>query len=264
MAEETQGIKNKGLLLAAIAVGVVVVIIYNVHIERARRLAEGDRVEVLRYTRDIRAGEVLKPRDLKIDEVDADTAKSIDGWARRRQMDSMLTMTLRQDVRANQPALMGHVVGGLNDRPAELVTPGMVGKTLELDSTTSPGTICRIGDRVNITAIFEVDPGRPQAYRVVSDVKVLSIGGMGPTDPSVQDSRRARSNSRTYRSIMIEVSPDVSLLLDNLQTRLIGDWGVEIRNPADPDRTRPGEISALLRDFAQEANVRRAGTSMAP
>ena len=63
---------------------------------------------------------------------------------------------------------------------------------------------------------------------------------------------------------MIEVSEEVSLMLDNLKTRLIGEWGVEIRNPADPERNRPGEISPLLRDFARQASVVRVGAPAGP
>ena len=264
MAEETQGVKNIGLLVAAIAVGVAVVIIYNVHIERVRSQAEGGRVQVLRYARDMRAGDEILMRDLKVFEVDAASVEAINGWARRRDTDFLVTSTLRQDVRDGEPVLMGHVTGGSGERPANSVGLDKVGTTLELDSTTSPGTICRVGDRVNITGIFEVQAGRPQAYRVLADVKVLALGGRGPDDPTAPGARRSQGNSRTYRSIMIEVSDDVSLMLENLKTRLIGAWGVEIRNPADPERNRPGELSPLLRDIAKAAAVVRAPGAAGP
>ena len=252
MAEETEGVRNKGLLLAAIAVGVAVVIIYNVHIERARQIAQGGRVDVMQYNRDMRAGDEIRPRDLKTVTVDADSAKAVIGWVRKTDESFLLGQVLRQDVRQGESTLMTHVTGDSGERASSLISEGKIGTTLELDSTTSPGTICRVGDRVNITAIFEVQAGRPQAYRVIADVKVLAIGGRGPTGPS---DRRAHGDSRSYRSIMIEVSDEVSLMLENLKTRLIGAWGVEIRNPTDPEGSRAGDISPLLRDFAQQAAV---------
>jgi hypothetical protein len=53
-------------------------------------------------------------------------------------------------------------------------------------------------------------------------------------------------------------------MLENLKTHLIGNWGVEIRNPSDAERDQAGQISRLLREIAGEASVVRVATPAGP
>ena len=64
MAEETQGVQNKGLLLIALILGLVVAVVYNLHIAQVKRAQRGTMVHLLRYRRAMEAGDVVKADDV--------------------------------------------------------------------------------------------------------------------------------------------------------------------------------------------------------
>ena len=184
MAEEQQGVRNMGLLVAALALGVVVVIVFNVFIERARRIARGEMVEVLYYKADMQLGDEIEANDMSTREIERATFDNIGGLALKEDDASFLNQLVTQPIRRGQFVSWAHIGGGTGSHPADNVTKGLRGHGVMIDSTTSPGTLLRVGDRVDLIGIFEVEPGNPKAYTVLRNVKVLTIGGQGPTDPS--------------------------------------------------------------------------------
>ncbi len=51
MPEEAPQVRNKGLLLIAIILAIVVVVIYNVHVQNVRSSLQGQQIKLLQYTR---------------------------------------------------------------------------------------------------------------------------------------------------------------------------------------------------------------------
>ena len=67
MAEEQNaGGQNLWLLLVSLGLGLVVVVIYNVHIYSVRNAARGQSIELISLARDVDAGEKLRAEDLEI------------------------------------------------------------------------------------------------------------------------------------------------------------------------------------------------------
>ena len=260
MAEEQQGVRNKGLLLAALALGVVVVIVFNVFIQRARSIARGAMVEVLYFNSDMQIGDEIEDNDMSTREIEQDTFNAIGGLARAKDKGSFSHQLVSQPIRRGQFVSWAHIGGSSAASPASNVTPGLRGHTVLIDSSTSPGTMLRAGDRIDLIGIFEVEPGRPRAYTVLRNVKVLAIGGQAPTDPSRFSSQRAPRESRAYRSIALDVSPDVALGLTNLGTKVLGSYTVDVRNPSDL-AGGGGTIRPPLDEFAEQASVARSTTA---
>ncbi|MHC4563710.1 MAG: CpaB family protein [Planctomycetota bacterium] len=234
MAEESQGVQNRGLLLVvAVVLAIVVVIIYNLQLVRERKAAEGDMVSVLRYRRDLQAGEQITARDLEIASIETRYKKWLEDVVLSDEQDYAETRTVERNVRMGEFVLQSHLGGAEGERPAHGITKGMVTRTVEIDSVTSPGTILAVHDRINLIGVFEVS-NRRRTYRIIADVRVLAVGGRGPTgtDLSGGETRTPRA-SRAYRSVTIEVSPDVSLLLNDVLTHIQGPIIAEVRNPGD-------------------------------
>ncbi len=116
---------------------------------------------------------------------------------------------------------------------------------LEIDSSESLGDILRVGDRVNILAKLSIPGKGIGTYRIIEGVKVLAVGGQGLYDE--QSTKRARQFAaeglRSYRSVTIEIDPDVSLQLSNILSYCVGNIQLELRNPSQPLPAWAGKIN---------------------
>jgi len=87
----------------------------------------------------------------------------------------------------------------------------------------------------------------------------MGLSSLGDSDG---DSRR--KPSRSYRSVGIEVTPDVSTQLLNLRTHMIGEFIVELRNPRDNQLTDTDEAGQINPDLAELAKTAAGGAGGRP
>jgi hypothetical protein len=260
MAEESQaGDNSKWQLFVAIGLAILVVILFNVNQARMRRLAEGDMVELLQYTRNMRVGDRITEKDITVQPIPARGAEGLKRVLRNQQEDynSVVRQYLSKDVRKGDFVEWSHVSGSGEDRPSHNIEETELEIGVPIESLTSPGRDMSIGDRINLVGRFPLN-GKIEAVRVIENVRVLSIGGQGMSSlgtGSGVSTGSSRSKS-AYRSIGLEISPEISLQLQNLRTYLVGDYVVELRNPRDQtlaDTDVAGTINEKLKELTRGA-----------
>ena len=267
MAEESQASDStKWQLFVAIGLAILVIILFNVNQASMRRRAEGDTIELLRYNRDMRVGDRISAQDITVQTIPARGAEGLKSVLRNRKEDRdfIVNQYLSKDVGKGDYIEWSDISGSGEDRASGNIEIPNVERGVPIDSATSPGRDLSIGDRVNLIGRFNLN-GRIEAVRVIENVRVVSIGGQGmDTLGSAGGVRSSGSRSRSsYRSIGIQVSPIVSLQVENLLNHLIGEFVIELRNPRDQtlaDTDTSATINEKLKDLTQGAATSHRGT----
>jgi len=230
MAEQAPGVKNKKLLLVSLVLGVLVVLIYNVHINRVRKAGEGNRVMLLKAPPGgLKAGRSVSLKELDKVWVSEDIAKALGSviWIRKPEdFDSYKDWKLSQSVEENQ--LLRHDHYGIVETvsPTQRIAEGMEVCPLTIDPPLSKDEMEYIHPGARVSVIGEFGDGRStKHYRIIEGVRV---------------------RTRTNRVIWVEVAPDVALMLADLTA------GRTVRvHPIRPDADieNPGRINEEVKKF---------------
>jgi len=224
MAEQAPEIRNKKLLLISVALAVLVVVIYNVHIGQVRRAAQGDTVFLVQFRHDLPAGTKLSGQNTRLKEVpdwlleglgDVVAVNGDNEFNDKYRKDPLV-----MDVRTNQYLRHAHIVPEEADSPAKRIRLGMVAHPLLIDPAYAPGELLRPGDYVNVVGEFEFGRLGRKFYPIIKSVRVLTVGGRSATDPMGTGSFERDTGVRSFRGIQVEVSPEVSLKLHDLTARM--------------------------------------------
>jgi len=254
MAEPVQGIQNKWLLIIAVVLALVVVFLYNAHIRAIRSELEGKTVEVVVMAKDLPAGEKITARHIARAVIPRDSAEAygkIWPWKYRDVLTEHGGKVIHRALHKGEYLLYDYVDDAGGARASQKLGDGMVGITIEFSRDQSLGDMLAPGDTVNLKGVFPTPGGTYRTYRMLSDVRVMNVGGVGAADETggAGSLRRARN----YQRITIEVTPDVSLKLSNLLTHLVGDVQVELNQAGLSGSTQPGQISPELEYLAAQA-----------
>ena len=228
MAEETPKVKNKGLLIVALVLAAVVAVVYNIHIIHVRKAARGKTVKVLAFRRNMEPNEVIKSIDLEPKELAARWIEGLGDVVCGEDADPSnfrKVYDLKEGVTRGLFLRWSHIGAGKTSRPSQAIDKGMIAFPLEIDSRLAPGTICSVGDRVMVIGTLSVKGDALKAYSVIEGVRVLAIGGVAgrPLDSSDGRKRLMRQTAqRSYRSILIEVTPETGLQLTNVLSHVVG------------------------------------------
>ncbi len=245
--QQTSG-QNLWLLLVSLGLGLVVVVIYNVHIYNVRTENRGKTVELLRVTRDIDADERLKEEDLEKRALPQQYLGTLGNVVPGENLKLAIGERVNRRLEKNNWLLWDYITDSGAPKPSDQIGPGNVAITVPLDSKMVPGDILRTNDQVNILAMFG-DKGALKTYRILRGVRVLAIGGMTDLGKSDRAKRPVRG-PKTYRSITIELPEKVSLQLANVLTHVNGGCWVEVRRTGDGNRADFGIIAKELKELA--------------
>jgi Flp pilus assembly protein CpaB len=250
MAEEERGgVQNIWLLFIALGLGLIVVVIYNVHIYRVRREGRGKTIRLLRVSRDMDSGDKVARDDIVVIPVDKRFENSLGNVIGADSLEFAVGSTVNQAIEKDQWLLWGHITRVGEDNPNP-ISRGMVGVTVPIDPQRVPGTLLRPRDRVNILAVLGPGKGPLKTYRIIDWVRVLAVGGRGPEQARATSSGTRRPvGMRIYRSITVEVTPDVSLQLANVLTHISGSCWVELISSKDAKPRNAGRINPDLKDL---------------
>jgi Flp pilus assembly protein CpaB len=210
MAEPVQGIQNKWLLIIAGVLALVVVLLYNAHIQAIKSEQQGQTVAVVQMAKDLPAGERITALHIKKAVIPKDGAEAygkIWRWADRDVLTVDGGQPLRRNLHKGEYLLYDYVEDAGGVRASRKLGDGMVGITIEFDRDQSLGDMLSPGDTVNLKAVFATPGGVYKTYRMLSDVRVMNVGGVGASDETGGSSRARRS--RNYKRMTIEVTPDV-------------------------------------------------------
>lgn len=255
MAEEKpQGIQNKWLLLIAVVLGVIVAVIYNVHIAAIRAEQKGRTIEVIELVRDLDPGDRIEADDItqaEIPRAHAEAFGKVVRWEDRPTVLARGGKAVNQSLMKGEFLLWSAISGSGGSRASAKLGDGMVARALEFDDEESLGDLLSPNDTVNLLGVFSLRGGQPQTYRIISGVRVLNVGGVGASDDA------SRGKRRNYRKITIELTPDVSLQLNNLMTHILGPIRLELNKSSARLPRDAGTISPQLRPLAQQAQPSR-------
>jgi len=249
--EERSGVQNVWLLVIALALGVIVVVIYNVHIYRVRQEGRGQTIRLLRVTRDMQPGDLIAGEDLVVKLVPKQYEASLGNVVDAENLDFAIGNTVNQGIEKDQWLLWGHITSVDKSRPANVITKGNVAVTVPLESRMSLGDILRQNDRVNIVGLLPVGEAL-KTFRIMEGVRVLAIGGQGiKPNKSIERGPKERKGMRSYRNITIEVSPTVSIEMANVLTHVSGGCWVELVSSNEEKKSSYGRINPQLKKFGE-------------
>ncbi|NBB96163.1 MAG: hypothetical protein GVY16_10555 [Planctomycetes bacterium] len=260
MAEEASSIQNKWLLIIAIALGIIVVVIYNAHVKAIQQAQESNMVSVVGLNRDLRVGDRVTADAIEKVEHSQDALAAVGDvvlWENRASVLRDAGYSIKRSVSENDLLLWSDVEGGANDRKRPEKAPeGTLKITLNIESRRSPGDVLRVGDHINLVGMFTVAGSSLKNYFAMKGVPVVGVGGAGPQDDD--DARGGRRAMRSYRRINLAVTPEISLKLKNLETHLVGNWSVDVL-PANASLPADhGTINPALQTLANEARAPEA------
>ena len=259
MAEEQNaGGQNLWLLLVSLGLGLVVVVIYNVHIASVRNAARGQSIELIALARDVEPGEKLKAEDLEIRTVPKQYQESLGTVATSEDLQSVIGQTVNRSLEKGHWLQWEYTISGGGVAPSSTIKSGSVAIAIQLDSKLSPGDILRPNDRVNILGMIG-----GKACRILKGVTVLAVGGGGRDPSRVEKTNVSTRAPKTYNSITVELPEDVSLQWANLLTHVNGGCWVELRPANDPPSSDFNRINPELKKLA-EAAARPAKGEWAP
>jgi len=259
MAEKKTPVENKKLLLVALALGLLVVLIYNVHIDRVRKAGEGKQVYLLKARYDLKKGSKITAKNVERYAVSEKLVEGLTGLIvldSEKALDQYANDRLNQDVQINSYLTHQSIQKGEEKSPSGRIKAGMVGCPLAIDPNLSPGEILRPGDYVNISGEFQFSGERRRYYGIIEGVRVLAVGGQsveaeGPTvaNPGVT------KGVRSYRTILVEVSPEVALKLADLTRGMTVIVHVLSSDPSAGLPPNAGKIDSELEKLARTAKL---------
>jgi Flp pilus assembly protein CpaB len=257
MAEQTQGIGSKWLLLTAVILGALVVFIYNAHIRAIRKELAGDKISLVKVTRDFKRGEKITARYVEREQIPRSSAKAFGNVLRWKDLDILREnggRVVNQPINKGQLLLWDQLLDFRRNRPSSTLREGMIAIPIEFSADQSLGDILSVGDTVNLKGMFAIGSTPARMYRIISALRVLNVGGRGATEQPA----RGSGGMRNYRKITVEVDEDVSLQLSNVFSHMIGKVQLELRRRGAKPPAEAGEINPALASLASQARVQRA------
>lgn len=254
MAEEQNtGGQNLWLLLVSLGLGLVVVVIYNVHIYNVRKSARGETITCVAVTGDLDEGHVLSSDDLETRMIPAQYKDSLATVVRGSDLEFALNQSLNQPVEKGRWLLWEHITGGVTVSAWGKPRAGHVATAIAIDSRLSPGDILVVNDRVNILGQIN-----GKVYRIIKGVRVLAVGGRGEDRPQATRAGGGRAPT-SYRSVTVELPDAISVPWNNVHMHVNGDCWVEIIPPGTPKQDDFLKIAPELSKLASGSGSAPAG-----
>lgn len=244
---------NKKLLVAALITGAVAMGLFYIYDSMKERQYTGNRVTVLKWTRDLNAGDEITAADV----AEADVAQN-----EYRTLGQVLTRTDRNYVspgnRVNRRVSRDEYIryaqlvsGGL-ESPSTNIQKGKLAISIPVDPYYTPGSLLQVGDRADLIGLVSIANRPAKAYMLIQNLRVVGIGGRGesPDEKLAITQNRPGAAATMYRSFTVEVTEPVALKLAELLPRVQGKLWLAVRNPTDTeakyDNVINGDIEKLL------------------
>jgi Flp pilus assembly protein CpaB len=248
MAEQV--VWNKKLLVVSLLLGIVAAGLFYAYDTIQQRRARGEIVQVLRWESDLKAGTVVSSEDVQAIDLPAGRS-SLEGVARPDELPLIEGQPLIRSVKANSMVYLSDVDDRRQTRPSHAISEGMRGFPLRVDPNYTPGQMVQVNDRVDVLGVVPVQ-GRPRPYLLVENLRVTGVGGRSPKPDEDFAADPGDPGARIYRSVVVEVSPEVATQLANLLLRVQGKVWLLVRHPTDMESQFSGRINPELRSLLGE------------
>ena len=251
MAEQV--VWNKKLLIVSLLMGVVAVALFYMYASVQKKRIRGEMIEVLKWRRDMKAGERIVEDDVEVMALSTKAA-NFEGFATADHLETIvIDGTLSESVTKGRFVLISAIIDPTVRRPSDAIGEGKVAFPLYVDPNYTPGEMLRQGDRVNLLGVVRVG-GRSQTHTLIGNLRVLEVGGRSTNpDRRYEENRGRPKGQRSIRKISVEVSSGVALELNDLLMRVQGQIRVVVRNRADrPDKKLDGKINPDLAEVLRQ------------
>ncbi|MBT3278918.1 MAG: hypothetical protein HN909_07945 [Phycisphaerales bacterium] len=254
MAEKSKGVQNLWLLAIAIVLGMLAVVIYNVHISAIRNENKQKRIEVIKVTKALKIGANLKDNIMERAIIYTDDEGAADHYVahdRRPALISGKGQTVYLPIQKGEFLMEHHITSRQSGGAASAISPDLPTNTINIDD--SPGQLLEPGGFVNIKGLFQIkETGRYETVRILENIRVVGVGGKRLEASTMAAARNAGRAMTNFRTITVELPPELSLQLDNLKTHCIGNFTVEVLAQPKENAKKPS-VNHKLKSMALSA-----------
>lgn len=226
---------NKKLLLISLLLGVVAVGLFYFYDSIQEKRIRGEIIEVLRWRQNMKAGDRIDSRSVEVLPISAGSA-SLDGVAREGDLATVVVNgTLVKNVEKNHFVFYTEILGHRGGRPSQKIAKRSRAFPLSVDPKYSVGALLSQGDRVDVLGVLSIGGKPPKTYTLIENLKVLGIGGRSKSPDEDFEADWKPTGVRVYRTVSVEVTPQVGEQLADLLARVRGRILLLVRNPEDTD-----------------------------
>ncbi|MFP4354602.1 MAG: SAF domain-containing protein [Phycisphaerae bacterium] len=275
MAESSNPIRNKGLLIAAAIVGVIVAVLYNIQIYQVRKSFQAEKVELIKVNRPLEAGEEILEADLEIVELDASVKDAVGDVMTADQKTFVLLQRIARPIRKGEWLRWSHIQELDRDSPSsQLESEGFTTFPITIDQDLSLGDVVTKGDLVDVYARVFVPADVSQSgkselkiFRVLEGVRVVNVGGYSGEQENPDRPGRSRqvSGLRRWDQINVQVRREHYDRLMVIQDYVRGSWQVGLlrRDRRQPDNAGLVTDKTLLKLQPRLGGMPRSATQPA-
>ncbi len=201
--EKTYGIQNKWLLIISLALGAIVVLIYNVHIQKVREEAKEEKIAVAVIRRAVKKGERITAKHLRQEMVPVKLETIQQNLVRWDNRSNILTgeqggRKAVRDLQEGKHLLWSDV--GLGPKRHRTVASMLKDNEciigVRLDRDQCPGDALEPTDLVSLTAAVSAG-GKTSIETVLEGVQIVNLGLKGA------DTGKATATSYDMMSIIV-------------------------------------------------------------
>jgi hypothetical protein len=231
MAKETPPVvQNSKMLVLSLGLALLVVVLYNVQINKIRTESKGTTERLWQYKIEKKAGDTISAQDDVVAvEVNSDIAKGFKNIKRVEEItDSPIGQKLSHGVAAGDWVMRDDY--GTPSSTESAIPAGQGYIAIPIDPNYSPGKMLHLGALVNVLGEVQVRPGQFKTVRLIDGLVVKSIGGNSVTDFA----RPGEESSKQYRDIGSSLPRDMVAQWYNVLSYVKGGRVIlELRNPRD-------------------------------
>ncbi|MCY2930721.1 MAG: hypothetical protein NTV86_14725 [Planctomycetota bacterium] len=228
--EQTPIAQNWRLLIVAFALGLVVMVVYNLHIAQVRKGSKGEMVTMLKSTQDVEPGKPFPSNAVAAMEVPKDLESAMGDvipYANRSSYIDSLKVAVK--IRKDTLVRITHFEG-YNTDPS-LLDQGMISYTLPVDTNrTAPGVLTgRGGIWVNVVANMpNVRSGELVPVRLLRSARIIGVGENRIEEPTNADPSRPRVSLSGYRKVTIQLDEKMADQMNELMNKAVGPAWLEM------------------------------------
>ncbi len=247
-------------LVLAVVLGIVSAVAVRAWIQQQEAQTEAKYVPVAVAVagRDLRAGEVVRQADMKVDMLEK--AFVVAGMLTRDEAPLYDNRVLNRDIRRGEPFFKAFLDAPAQKRQttASVVKEGMRAVTLRVDQISGVGGLVGPGDYVDVVATFDQRDGQARTIKTIFLLQAARVVAVDNRTLEVTTQRGAG----TYRSVTLELSPSDAMRAINAQSQ--GEIHLLLRARADVaetaakqgERTIDWDVSRELKQTVDHVDVK--------
>ena len=241
---------NKKLLLAALAVGVVAVVLFYTYSAIQEKSLRGENIRVFKWQRPVLANEKVNPQDVTSVEISQSQATALEGVVRDTDTDKALLQEgiVSRTVHKNDFVFYKDLLNANRTGPDQGITGSKKAMAIQIDPAVAPVGMLSVNGRIDLHGRVSMSGKPPREYVLIRNLKVLGLGAK----TAEEDNWTARTKSgyesgaQNYRAITVEVDEDVAVQLGDLLPHVDGKVWVIVRNRNDTTDSFQGKINPDL------------------